>query len=79
MVLYYNIFSQLGQFGCYIMVCHILFVGILAPFELGGVIKRISPVYHIGFESYFTSFRRTVRYFQFIHKVRNTDKDNIAK
>ena len=59
--------------------CHILFVHHCAPIQLGGVIKRISPLYHIGFESYFTSFRRTVRYFQFIHKVRNTDKDNIAK
>ena len=62
-----------------IVFCHILFVHRCAPIQLGGVIKRISPFYHIGFESYFTSFRRTVRYFQFIHKVRNTDKDNIAK
>ena len=40
--------------------CHILFVGIMTSFQLGGVIKRISPDYHIGFESYVSEFSNEI-------------------
>ena len=40
--------------------CHILFVGIMTSFQLGGVIIRISPDYHIGFESYVSEFSNEI-------------------